>query len=332
MDFTTIGTIGSYLKQKNMKFAANYKMKTGQKLTDANGNLDFAESGTSDQVDTKKRSDREIASARIASIKQKLSNGQKLSNEELSYLRSREPKTYKRAKHADEAREELKGELRKAKTKQEAKQAVTQAMIKASAQASADIADSKSNSDSSTSTDGTEKNLSSFSGEVDGLAKALNTTFAENWGYTEENNVDLTNFHNSGQKNFDETENFNVEKNLDVEENNFSDGLSYFNQSTNLSKNLSVRSQNKGRDSPQNIMEEFIMTIRALEATWAEFTNSKEYAELPDNKREEEILNLIGDKTKKNRYKQIDKPKTTTLNAVTAYRNSMNFFPHIEET
>ena len=319
MDFTTIGTVASYLKQKNMKFAADYKIKTGQKLTDANGDLKFAKCDTSDQVDTKKRSEKEIIEARIASIKQKLANGQKLSSEELSYLRSREPKTYKKAKHADEAREELKGELRKAKTKQEAKQAVTQAMIRASAEASADIADYKSNS--SSSTDGAEKNINSVSGEVDGLSNALHATFAENWGYTEENNVDLTDFSNSEQKNFD------------AEENNFSNISPYLRQSTNFSKNLRLKNSNSDEDSPQNVMERFIMTIRALEATWAEFTNSKEYAELPDNKHEEEILNLIGgDKTNRNRYKQIEKPNATTLNAVAAYRNSMTFFPRKEES
>ena len=319
MDFTTIGTVASYLKQKNMKFAADYKIKTGQKLTDANGDLKFAKCDTSDQVDTKKRSEKEISEARIASIKQKLANGQKLSSEELSYLRSREPKTYKKAKHADEAREELKGELRKAKTKQEAKQAVTQAMIRASAEASADIADYKSNS--SSSTDGAEKNINSVSGEVDGLTNALHATFAENWGYTEENNVDLTDFSNSEQKNFD------------TEENNFSNISPYLRQSTNFSKNLRLKNSNSDEDSPQNVMERFIMTIRALEATWAEFTNSKEYAELPDNKHEEEILNLIGgDKTNRNRYKQIEKPNATTLNAVAAYRNSMTFFPRKEES
>ena len=319
MDFTTIGTVASYLKQKNMKFAADYKIKTGQKLTDANGDLKFAKCDTSDQVDTKKRSEKEISEARIASIKQKLANGQKLSSEELSYLRSREPKTYKKAKHADEAREELKGELRKAKTKQEAKQAVTQAMIRASAEASADIADYKSNS--SSSTDGAEKNINSVSGEVDGLSNALHATFAENWGYTEENNVNLTDFSNSEQKN------------LDAEENDFSNISPYLRQSTNFSKNLRLKNSNSDEDSPQNVMERFIMTIRALEATWAEFTNSKEYAELPDNKHEEEILNLIGgDKTNRNRYKQIEKPNATTLNAVAAYRNSMTFFPRKEES
>ncbi len=305
MDFTTIGTIASYLKQKNIKFAADHKIKTGQKVTDDNGSLNFVKSNTSDQVDTKKRSEQEIASARIASIKQKLANGQKLSNEELSYLHSREPKTYKKAKRADEAREELKSELRKAKTKQEAKQAVTQAMIRASAQASADIADYKSNSKSPGSSNGVEKNTSFFGGEVDGLTNALNTTFAENWGYTEENNVDLANVESS-------------------KENNFSDVTPYIRQSKNISKNLLLKNKNSDDESPQNVMERFIMTIRALEATWAEFTNSKEYAELPDNKREEEILNILGDKAK-NHYKQIEKPDATTLNAVSAYRTSMLF-------
>lgn len=305
MDFTTIGTIASYLKQKNIKFAADHKIKTGQKVTDDNGSLNFAKSATSDQVDTKKRSEQEIVSARIASIKQKLANGQKLSNEELSYLHSREPKTYKRAKRADEAREELKSELRKAKTKQEAKQAVTQAMIKASAQASADIADYKSNSKSPSSSDDVEKNTSFLGGEVDGLTNALNTTFAENWGYIEENNVDLTNVESS-------------------EENNLSDVTPYIRQSKTVSKNLLLKNKNSDGESPQNVMERFIMTIRALEATWAEFTNSKEYAELPDNKREEEIMNLLGDKAK-NHYKQIEKPNATTLNAVSAYRTSMLF-------
>ena len=78
MDFTTIGTITSYLRQKNMKFAADYRMKTGQKVTDANGDLNFAKSSTSDQVDTRERSEREISEARISVIKQKLANGQKL--------------------------------------------------------------------------------------------------------------------------------------------------------------------------------------------------------------------------------------------------------------
>lgn len=312
MDFTTIGTITSYIKQKNMKFAADHKIKTGRKVTDDNGNLDFAKSNTSDQVDTKERSEQEIIEARIAGIKQKLANGQKLSNEELSYLHAREPKTYKKAKHADEAREELKSDLRKAKTKQEAKQAVTQAMIKASAQASADIADYKSNSKSSSSTNSAETNINSLGGEVDGLSNALHATFAENWGYTEENNVDIANIENSEQKNFD------------VEKNNFSSVSPYIRQVKKPDKNLFLKSSSDEENSPQNVMERFIMTIRALEATWAEFTNSKEYADLPDNKREEEILNLLGDKNK-NHYKQIEKPNATTLNAVAAYRTSMLF-------
>ena len=141
MDFTTIGTIGSYIKQKNLNFAANYKLKTGQRVTDANGNLQFAKSNMFDRIlEAQKKSDSETDAAKIASIKQKLMSGKKLSTSEMAYLKEKDSKLYKKAKHAEEAREELQAELKKAKTKQEARQAVTQAMIKASAEASAELA------------------------------------------------------------------------------------------------------------------------------------------------------------------------------------------------
>lgn len=308
MDFTTIGTITSYLKQKNAKFSANHKIKTGQKVTDANGDLNFAKSNVSDQVDTKRRTDKEIAAARVASIKQKLSNGQTISDDELSYLRSQEPKTYKRAKHSEEAREELKSELKKAKTKQEAKQAVTQALIKASAEASADIADYKSNSKSSSSTGNSETKLNSVNGEVDGLSNTLHRAFAENWGYTEKIGLE-----NPESKNFDAGGNnfYGFNFNLGAKKNNSKTSTSY---------------QNSDKSSPQEIMEDFISTIRALEAVWAEFTKSREYEELPNNKREEEFLESIGETKHKDRYpKEMEIPKAKNLNAAAAYRNSMMF-------
>ena len=312
MDFTTIGTITSYLKQKNMRYAANYKMKTGQNVTDANGNLNFAKTEKPAQtVQTSKKSEKEIAEARLASIKQKLANGRKLSNEELTYLQSREPKTYKRAKHADEAREELKGELRKAKTKQEARQAVTQAMIRASTQASADIADYKSNSSASDSKSTAETNFSS----VNGLSNALHKTFAENWGYTEETNYHPPDLENSESENLDEEE--NPFANYD-----FSLGAAYYRSQTPKS----TKTQNADKqDSPQEIMESFIMTIRALEAEWAQFTKSKEYEELPENRREEEFLKSIGEEKHKEYYKELDRPRAKNLNAAAAYRTSMMF-------
>lgn len=145
MDFVTIGKVGSYIKQKNLSFAANYKIKTGQRVTDGNGNLSFTQTSMFEQLNqaTKKTTD-EVKTARLASIKNKLMSGRKLTDEEMGYLRENDAELYKKAKHADDAREELKAELKGAETKQEAREILTRAMIKASAEASAELAAFKS--------------------------------------------------------------------------------------------------------------------------------------------------------------------------------------------
>ena len=145
MDFVTIGKVNSYIKQKNLFFAANYKIKTGQRVMNSNGNLTFSQTYMFEQINksTKKTAD-EIKTARLASIKSKLMSGRKLSNEEMGYLMKNSPDLYKKAKHADDAREELKAELKGAKTKQEAREILTRAMIKASAEATAELAAFKS--------------------------------------------------------------------------------------------------------------------------------------------------------------------------------------------
>lgn len=304
MDFTTMGTIGAYIKQKNLNFAANYKLNTGKKLADAKGNLNFAKP---DVVDTKKKTDEEISTAKLSSIKQKLSSGSKLSDDELTYLQQREPKTYKRAKHAEEAREELKGELKKAKTKQEAKQAVTQALIKASAQASADIADSKSNSSSGSDS---AENFTSISGDVSNGSNTVNSGAAEIFGDTEYQNL-------NSQKDY-----FSWN---DDEEENFSEVENYSDEDFHSGKKLKDDVSEKNSDSPQEIMENFIMTIRAIEAEWAQFTKSKEYDALPNNKAEEDLLNKLGERNSKNFYKETETPNARMMGAVAAYRTAQNF-------
>ena len=140
MDFATMGKVGSYIKQKNLSFAANYKIRTGQRVMDNSGNLNFAETSMYDQINkaTKKTED-EVKAARLRSIKQKLMNGKKLSDEEMGFLLKNDRDLYKKAKHADDAREELKSELKGAKSKQEAREILTRAMVKASAEATAEL-------------------------------------------------------------------------------------------------------------------------------------------------------------------------------------------------
>ena len=102
MDFTTMGTVAAYIKQKNLRFAANYKINTGQKLADSEGNLEIVKSTEQDQfVESREKSNEEIGIAKLASIRQRLASGHKLSNEDMSYLQQKDPGTYKKAKRAE---------------------------------------------------------------------------------------------------------------------------------------------------------------------------------------------------------------------------------------
>ena len=140
MDFAVIGTLSSYVKQKNLTFAAKHKIRTGQTLTNANGNFISMSTSTFDKLrEAAKASTDQAKQQKLARIRQKLKAGQKLTDEELGFLRVNDPKTYKKAKAADDAREELKEDLKKAKSKGEAREAMTRAMIKASTEAMAEL-------------------------------------------------------------------------------------------------------------------------------------------------------------------------------------------------
>ncbi len=272
MDFTAIGKIGSFVKQKNLLFAANYKIRTGQRIVDANGNLNFAKASMFDQVNqAQKKSVSELDKAKIASIKQKLMSGKKLSNTEMAYLKDKDEKLYKKAKHAEEAREELKTALKSAKTKQEARQAVTQAMIKASAEASAEIAAFKS-----------------------GLSGGGGANFGGDVNLDALPNID-------GAENFS-NENLNAE-NLDANSN-----LENVNAEN---ENSIAQNDDDDKTTADDILEKFIMTIRALEDEWAQFSNSDEYKNLPEDL--------------SNNEKIIDAPDFKTMRAIFAYRKSMSY-------
>lgn len=201
MDFVTMGKVGSYIKQKNLSFAANYKIRTGQRVTDSNGNLSFSQSYMFDQINkaTKKTAD-EVKAARLKTIKQKLMNGKKISGEEMGFLLKNFPDLYKKAKHAEEAREELKTELKGAETKQEAREILTRAMIKASAEACAELSALESGI--------------SFGGSVDGALSAEGITSTENISVNETSTV---NENISINETSTATENISVNENSDKE-------------------------------------------------------------------------------------------------------------------
>ena len=260
MDFTTIGKVSSYIKQKNLMFAANYKIKTGQRVTNSNGGLSFSTSSMFEQVaEITKKSNEDVKAARLASIKTKLMSGKKLTDEEMGYLRVNDKDLYKKAKHADDAREELKAELKGAKSKQEARKIVAQAMVKAAAEASAELAACKG-------------------GAVSGSAVAGNVNSTSDISVNAEN------------VSADSTENISVNTSTE----NISDAQENPATSTD---NISRADENSDDEKPtvEGILEKFIMTIRALEDEWTQFANSDEYKNLPEDVTDDEKVYRVAE-------------------------------------
>ena len=283
MDFATIGKLSTYVKQKNLTFAAKHKIRTGQTLTNANGNLISANlSSTFDKLrSASKTATDQAKKQKLALIRRKLKAGQKLSDEELGFLRVNDPKTYKKAKAADEAREELKSELKSAKTKEEAREAMTRAMVKASSAAMAEL--------SSIGAGG--GNISGVGSENLPQSAAMNVSGGEIANQSVSDGSTLTNANQTG---------FNPSNGaINGDDNKISA------QKTEDADNL----------TPEDIMEKYLWTIRALEDEWAHFTNSSDYKDMPEH--------FTDEKTIKKVRKQIYEPDRRILDAARAYRRAM---------
>ena len=293
MDFAVIGTLSNYVKTKNLTFAAEHRIRTGQSLINSNGNFVSMTTSTFEKLtEAAKASSDKAKQAKLRRIKQKLMNGRKISDEEMGFLRVNDPKTYKKAKHAEEAREELKGELKKAKSKSEAREAMTRAMLKASTEAMAELGalgqcngGTAGGNSGGVSMSPNNNSGAITSGEVSTEANT-NISGAENQTLSDVNQSIAEN--NSPEKS--EDANKNAQKNSDDNSN-----------------------------TPEDIMEKFIMTIRALEDEWAHFTESDEYKNLPEH--------TLDDNDKK---KIVAAPKRKVLNAVADYRKSMHYLLYAE--
>ena len=328
MDFTTIGTLGSFIKQKNLTFAANYKIKTGQRIADANGNLLSTKSSMFEALNkANKKSTDQLKQQRVSSIKNKLMSGQKISDVELNYLKENDPSLYRKAKHADDAREELKADLRKAKTKQEARQAVTQAMMKASAEAAAELAAYKNGMaaggavpsganvggdvsvgnvvpsaepENISAENVASQSLADVNAEVEQVGEEMTSATNEvikielAEAQTAEN-VHGENISEPAEENQPTTENISDNKKT----------------SSNNSQNIS-QSDSSEKTTADDILEKFIMTIRALENEWAKFAKSDEYKDLPED--------IFDDNENK-----LAEPNNKVTKIISAYRKSMNY-------
>ena len=255
MDFAVIGTLNSYVKQKNLTFAARHKIRTGQTLTNANGNFISMNTSTFDKLrEAAKTSTNQAKAQKLQRIKRKLRDGQKLSDEELGFLRVNDPKTYKKAKAVDEAREELKSELKRAKSKAEAQEILSRALVKASAETMSELG-ALGSGGGTTSAGG-----QNFGGNV-------NVSGGENFSTSEISSA---------------TENFSTSENFSTTENQQAIDPNHAAQKNSDDKNF----------SREDVLEKFIWTIRALEDEWARFTNSDAYKNLPDHLADEHAAEI----------------------------------------
>lgn len=298
MDFAVMGTISSYVKQKNLTFAAKHKIRTGQTLTNANGNFVSMSTSTFDKLrEAAKASTSQAKAQKLARIKRKLRDGQKLSDEELGFLRVNDPKTYKKAKHVEESREELKAELKKAKSKAEAREAMTRAMVKASSDAMAEL--------SALGQGGGVTGGGSFSGGA--MSAGVQSGGEAMTSGDASASVDSANVNGQTPTGVDAATNneVNTTTGSDAQKNSDAQNLS------------TQKSSDAQKNSPEDIMEKYLWTIRALEDEWARFTNSDEYKNLPDHLADE----VIDKKTRRT----IAAPNRKFFHAAKIYRRAMNF-------
>lgn len=252
MDFTGIGKIGTFAKQKNLLFAANYRIKTGKSIVDGNGSLTLTKAAMFSSIQTSKKNSVSTSDkVRLAAIKQKLKSGKKLSAAEMNYLKEKDPSTYKKAKYADEAREELKAELQQADTKQEARQAVMRAVAKIAADCSADFEALKGGG-------GSVNFGGDFSADM-------------NFGGAAAENISAGNI---------STENISSGEVANSE--NLTNAENLSNENSFAQNNLQVDGEEKS-DGAADIMDKYIYAIRAVQDEWINFIKSDEYKNLPED-------------------------------------------------
>ncbi len=318
MNFAIVGTLSSYVKTKTLTFAAKHKIRTGQTITNSNGNFVSIMTPSFGKIsEAVKTSNAQAKQAKLKRIKQKLMSGKKISDEEMGFLRVNDPKSYSKAKHAEEAREELKAELKKAKSKSEAREAMTRAMIKASTEAMAELGalgqcnGAMGGGSASTSQGGeiiSTGDAGAIFGGSEGSSNAPQSQAESNANISDAENQTLGEVNQSNETSEEKVSGEKINDKQDVDKK--SDEKNFFIQ----------KKSDADSTTPDDIMEKYIMTIRALEDEWNRFANSDEYKNLPEN-----TLDETEDEAKKRIRRQISAPNRKSVEAIALYRKSMLF-------
>lgn len=285
-----VGRIGAYLNLKQLKMAKDYKVKTGQTLK-------FNKTSDIQTITAQKTSSSKSGDAiKAASIRNKLKHGEKLSTQEMNYLKENDENLYRKAKKVEQAREELEADLRRCKTKAEARQAVMRASLKAAGEASAELAAAKAgmggggvpagggyqagqevgglNMDASVGDMGSvgaevDAGVGAEAGYVDANAGAEPAVTAEGQQIASDaiaaTNESINSSDNNGAG--DET----AAQTNEGDKTNQADGANGPN------------GKDDEEDKVMAILEELMYKMKAIQKVWEEFASSKEYKNMPED-------------------------------------------------
>lgn len=116
MNFFTVQSLNAYTKNMEMQMKWQ-KRKTESDFT-ADGASTIADS-VKQQAEEIRRANKDGTAKMTAQIELKLNSGQKLTAEEMEYLRDHDPQTYQRVKAAEAEQKNYEQELKRCKTKEE---------------------------------------------------------------------------------------------------------------------------------------------------------------------------------------------------------------------
>lgn len=116
MDISAIGSINEYVKAMELKTQWKAKRETGDYAGHEDKPMSEWEKAAKD-MEEKTEKDRE--KVRLHSIYMKMSSGKKLTEEERSYLRDKDPVSYEKSRSIDRERKAYERQLKRCKTKED---------------------------------------------------------------------------------------------------------------------------------------------------------------------------------------------------------------------
>ena len=116
MNFFTVQSLNTYTKNMEMQMKWQKKKATGDFTAD--GAMTIADS-VKQQAEEIRKANQDGTTKMTAQIELKLNSGQKLTAEEMAYLRDHDPQTYQRVKSTEMEQKNYEQELKRCKTKEE---------------------------------------------------------------------------------------------------------------------------------------------------------------------------------------------------------------------